>query len=719
MSQMPKRRSAVPLASAVFVIAAAASALLGWWIGSPALASLHTGFGPMPFDAAFGLLVGALGMVCVDREQRTPARAAGAFLIAFGGTVLLEHVTGLPIAIARLLLAAIAPTAALAERMEPNAALALALFGVALVDADSARRDRIHNVGLGVVAGGVEVLGLFALLGSAFGLDPEYGWGRLMSMAPHTAVAIAALGLGPVALAWRKAAADRAQYGPGVAVTALAGMLGSILLAGLLLSDDVRFRRGLVGAELARLENVARRIAEDRVLELERIARRPRGDPGALRAAVADAEGLLSDSDVYESIFEVRPDGSLAWVAPAALAPHAEGLLASLPFASLPPVSGVGGAAATRLDAQRRGSDDLLRVRVPLGGGGALVGILRGQRLLQLAFEDADVRADVLVSGDSGAIYASAPEAQRAGHSEARPLQIRDVAWTVRGWPSDAQLVRTTPPLLALVGGMLLTLVATYALSQRRTALERATAMEQVSHQLARSNEELGRFAYIASHDLQEPLRIVTSFCARLEEKYGQALDESARTYIGFIVEAADRMGELIEGLLRYSRIEGQTQQLERVDCNEALADALAALRALVADTGAEVRCDRLPVVIGSRMLLAQLFQNLISNAIKYCGERRPEVHVAVADRDDRWEFSVTDNGIGIHPRHQHKIFEMFERLTSETKVSGTGIGLALCRKVVERLGGAIWVASRPGEGSTFFFSLPKPRPASVAEPAQ
>jgi signal transduction histidine kinase len=118
-------------------------------------------------------------------------------------------------------------------------------------------------------------------------------------------------------------------------------------------------------------------------------------------------------------------------------------------------------------------------------------------------------------------------------------------------------------------------------------------------------------------------------------------------------------------------------------------------------------------------MLLAQLFQNLISNAIKYSGEKRPQIRVAVAEREDLWEFSVQDNGIGIHPRHQHKIFEMFARLSSETKVAGTGIGLALCRKVVERLGGAIWVASNPGEGSTFFFSLPKLRPAAVAEPAE
>jgi len=701
MSQTAKRRSVVPLASAIFVIAIAAAVLLGWWTGSPALASLYTGFAPMPFDTALGLLVGALGMICVDRDRRAPARAAIVFLIALGGTALLEQITGLPVALARLLLPVIAPAAAHAEYMAPNAALALVLFGVALTQVEPARHDRIHNVALGVVTGGVEVLGVFALLGHVFGLDPTYGWGRLMSMAPHTAVAMAALGLGPVALAWRTSAADRAQYGPSVAVTALAGMIGSILLAGLLLGDDVRFRRELVVSELAHVESVARRITEDRVLELERLARYTRGAPGTQREPIA--KGMVSDSDVYESIVELDANGSIAWTVPAAQAPRErpEGAL----------------AASTRLDVLRRGSQDLLAIRVPLDGGGTLMGILRVQRLLQLAFDGADIRAAVLVSGDAGEIYASAPDAPRAHRSESRALQIRDVVWTIRGWPSDAQLVRTTPPLLALVGGMLLTLIAVYALSQRRTALERATAMEQVSHQLARSNEELGRFAYIASHDLQEPLRIVTSFCARLEEKYGHALDDSARTYIGFIVEAADRMGELIEGLLRYSRIEGQTQQLEPVDCNEALADALAALRALIADTAAEVRCDRLPVVTGSRMLLAQLFQNLISNAIKYSGEQRPLVHVAVVERDDHWEFSVQDNGIGIHPRHQHKIFEMFARLTSEAKVSGSGIGLALCRKVVERLGGAIWVASSPGEGSTFYFSLPRLARAAVAEP--
>jgi light-regulated signal transduction histidine kinase (bacteriophytochrome) len=295
-------------------------------------------------------------------------------------------------------------------------------------------------------------------------------------------------------------------------------------------------------------------------------------------------------------------------------------------------------------------------------------------------------------------------------------LAVGNLLWTIRGWPSDVPLVRTLSPVLALVGGILLTLVATWALSHRRTALERAAAIERVSEQLARSNEELGRFAYVASHDLQEPLRIVTSFCKRLAERYNHALDDTGRTYVGFIVDAAERMGDLIEGLLRYSRIEGQNQELVAVDCNTALADALGALREIVSETAAEITSDPLPTIEGNPLLLAQLFQNLIGNALKYRSEERPRVHVGATEYDDFWELSVADNGIGIDPKYQSKIFEMFERLPSKDGAAGAGIGLALCRKVVERLDGRIWVESTPGQGSTFSFALPKRHSAAVAD---
>src|SRR2546427_453215 len=173
-----------------------------------------------------------------DRHRAgTDAPHSGASLVARGPIPRVEPAAGLDVAVQRLLLGPMAPAGASSRRMEPNAALAFVFFGAALVVARSARRDRIYNVGFGVLAGGVEVLGVFALLGHAFGLDAAYGWGRLMSMAPQTAVSISVLGLGPTAMAWRKAAADRAQDGPGIAITALAGLLGSILLAGMMLGD--------------------------------------------------------------------------------------------------------------------------------------------------------------------------------------------------------------------------------------------------------------------------------------------------------------------------------------------------------------------------------------------------------------------------------------------------------------------------------------------------
>jgi signal transduction histidine kinase len=660
------RRSAVPLAAAAIVAAVSIAVLIGRSTGSPAPLG-WIGFAAMPVDTALGLFGGALGLVCIHRELRLPAHGVAALLIALGSITLVLRWLGIGFP---------------AAHMEPNTALAFLLFGAALVTADP-KRDRIHNVALGVLAGGVEVLGVFALIGQAFGLGSASGWGRLVYIAPLTAASIAVLGLGPVALAWRKAAEDRARYGPGIALAALVGMLGSILLAAMLLGQEVRIQHALLRSELARFENATRRIVDQRVRELERMARRSEHrDPTASGAWLADAESYLADADVYERIIWIDGDGAVREVAPA---------------------SAAAGDSA-----------DLLRISVPLGGQGSLVATLRPQRLLERAFAEADIAAHLAVTGPHGTLYAGSGGELDLDGAETRPLQIGDATWSIRGAPGDLLVARTRSPLFALIGGVLLTLLATWALSHRRTAVERAEAIERVSDQLARSNEELGRFAYIASHDLQEPLRIVTSFCNRLAEKYGSALDETGRTYVGFIVDAAQRMGELIEGLLRYSRIEGQTQQLIAVDCNDALAEALAALHEVVSDTDAEISSDPLPSVRGNPLLLAQLFQNLVGNALKYRGDRRPRVHVAAVEQDDHWEFAVRDNGIGIDPKYQHKIFEMFERLPTPDGTAGAGIGLALCRKVVERLDGRIWVVSSAGEGSTFYFALPKQGPGEV-----
>ncbi len=225
--------------------------------------------------------------------------------------------------------------------------------------------------------------------------------------------------------------------------------------------------------------------------------------------------------------------------------------------------------------------------------------------------------------------------------------------------------------------------------------------------ELKRSNEELEQFAYIASHDLQEPLRMVASYTQLLSRRYKGKLDADADEFIAFAVDGANRMQRLIQDLLAYSRVETKGKDLLETASEVALQQALRNLRGAIEESGALVTHDRLPIVLADETQLVQLFQNLVGNAIKYQGPGVPRIEVsAVRNGGDRWLFSVQDNGLGIDPQYFEKIFGMFQRLHKREEFAGTGIGLAICKKIVERHGGRISVESRPGQGSAFSFTL-------------
>lgn len=228
------------------------------------------------------------------------------------------------------------------------------------------------------------------------------------------------------------------------------------------------------------------------------------------------------------------------------------------------------------------------------------------------------------------------------------------------------------------------------------------------AQELARSNADLERFAYVASHDLQEPLRMVASYTQLLARRYKGKLDADADDFIGFAVDGANRMQHLIQDLLSYSRLTTRGKTLELTETRMACENAVKNLQQAIKDSDAAVVVEDLPAVLGDATHLAQLFQNLIGNAIKYRGDRAPEIRVAATAKEADWIFTVKDNGIGIEPQYFERIFQMFQRLHTRKEYSGTGIGLAICRKIVERHGGSIWVESRPGEGSTFLFSIPR-----------
>lgn len=253
---------------------------------------------------------------------------------------------------------------------------------------------------------------------------------------------------------------------------------------------------------------------------------------------------------------------------------------------------------------------------------------------------------------------------------------------------------------------------ATQDVSQRKETeallVELNNRLKRRAEELANSNVELERFAYVASHDLQEPLRMVTSFLQLLKKRYEEKLDETANQYIAFAVDGAERMKTLIMDLLDYSRVGSNTEPNENVDLNLLVDEIKNLLSKSIDEVKANITIDHLPIMKGNRTQLLQLFQNLISNAIKYHKEGTPSIEIHYTEQEEDHLFEIKDNGIGIDPAFHEKIFVIFHRLHSRSEYTGTGIGLAICKKIIERHNGKIWVKSALGQGSSFFFTLSK-----------
>jgi light-regulated signal transduction histidine kinase (bacteriophytochrome) len=277
-----------------------------------------------------------------------------------------------------------------------------------------------------------------------------------------------------------------------------------------------------------------------------------------------------------------------------------------------------------------------------------------------------------------------------AGHFESRCRHKRGdyrwLAWAVAISPQDQLLY-----------------AAARDITERRLAEEK---LREQAEELERSNRELEQFAYVASHDLQEPLRIVSGYVQLLARRYQGKLDQDADEFIGFAVDGVNRMKSLITDLLAYSRVGSRSREFVPVEMEEIFKQIMEQMKLAIQGANATITHDPLPAVLGDDMQMIQLLQNLIGNAIKFHDTKPPRVHVGVRRQDGDWLFFVRDNGIGIDPQYADRIFVIFQRLHNRDKYAGTGIGLAICQKIVERHGGRIWVDSEPGKGATFYFTL-------------
>src|SRR5262249_23971529 len=230
---------------------------------------------------------------------------------------------------------------------------------------------------------------------------------------------------------------------------------------------------------------------------------------------------------------------------------------------------------------------------------------------------------------------------------------------------------------------------------------------KKTENDLRRANADLEHFAFAASHDFQEPLRMVTIYAQLLDREFGSTLDDSAKSFLKYVLEGTDRMGALLQNLLTYVRASrGTDEPGAEVDCNDVLKDVLANLQIPIQQSGATIQAEPLPKIMCPRIHVLELFQNLVNNAIKYRGSERLCIRIAADRHDGEWIFSVQDNGTGIAPEYQRKIFGVFKRLHGNN-IPGTGMGLAICERLVEQHRGRIWVESELGRGSTFFFALP------------
>ena len=307
--------------------------------------------------------------------------------------------------------------------------------------------------------------------------------------------------------------------------------------------------------------------------------------------------------------------------------------------------------------------------------------------------------------GTDFADYFTDPEKARAGYRQVfQEGSVRDYALEVRRRDGGATPVLYNASVYRdeseKVTGVF---AAARDITERKRAEE---ALNRQAEELARSNAELEKFAYVASHDLQEPLRMISGFSQLLARRYREKLGPEADEFIGYVVDGTNRMQRLINDLLAYSRLGTRGGEFESTDVSLVLERTMQNLRAAIEESGALVSHDPMPTVTADGIQLAQLFQNLIGNAVKFRGEPRPRVHVSARLEGGEWIFSVKDNGIGIEPKYFGRIFTIFQRLHGNTEYPGTGIGLAICRKIAERHGGRIWVESETGKGSTFFFSI-------------
>jgi PAS domain S-box-containing protein len=642
------------LTGAVILIAVAV--LIGWRFGFRPLQTLMIpGSAPMRANAAVGLMFAAVSLWMQrtgppERWRRYAAQGCALLVLTVGALTLAEHLLGVDIGIDQLLFHD--PNldhSAVPGRMPPPAALSCVAIGCALVLLDAAAAKRVVQP-LIMFSG---LTGLAVLVGYVYEESNVYRLGFQLPMAVHMAAGTVLLSTA-IALARpdRGITALLISAGPSGLLTRrlLPPAIALPLVLGWLCL--VGARRGLCGAEFGTALFAVACIIGFVTLIVWSATVLQRADRRGIQAETAARQS----EERFRLLIEGARDYAIFMLDP-------------------------GGRVSTWNPGAERMK------------GYTAVEII-GEHIASF-YPVEDVKRGL-------------PDAEL--QTAAREGRFESEGWRVR---KDGSRFWANAILTALRnehGELLGFSRVTRDLTERKRAEDE---LRRTARELARSNAELEQFAYVASHDLQEPLRAVSGCVELLQRRYDGQLDARAEELMNHARDGAARMRDLINDLLAYSRVSTRGSALASTDCNMALERALTNLSVAIRESGAVITKDPLPTVTGDLTQVTQVLQNLLSNAIKFRGARIPEIHVGAERNGGNWLFSVRDNGIGMEAVYSERIFKVFQRLHTRREYAGTGIGLAICKKIIERHGGRIWVTSQPNEGSTFHFTIPERRSAS------
>lgn len=741
--------------------------IIGWHMGSGALVRGFASFEPMRYNAALGFVISGAGLLLVWAGRRGYAALCSVAVAAVGASVMVEYLFGVDLGIDELFIKD-TMSSANPGRMALSTALAFVLTGVSLFIMSLRTFSGASVVFMGLAGSLVASIGATAVIGYLSGIGSVSVWGGLVAMALPTGVGFLFIGAAVTSFSWGSARGQ--AEGLGRRLPVIVAFVAVLMLSMMLWTMAREQERGNIRRAVSTTAAQAGFDIRDkmglRVQAIERMARRWKSNGHLTKADwESDARLYIDHFEGYYAMALVDRSLGVRWFSlrdkDGAL-PEG-GLFNGIKrFLSLVPRGKPGISPLITLEGGAR----VFLAYVPVSTDGGLDGFVVGVFDSQALFDS--ILLHEVGSGYSVAVY-NGMEAIYTRHSEGETLEwaqeadagIYGTQWTVRVWPSSASIeeMRSALPWVVFYSGILLSVLVSLAVYLGQKAYERARVTEAANlrleaevaerkraedeaerhardlswlnldlekeiaerkraedeaerhaRELARSNAELEQFAYVASHDLQEPLRVISGYVQLLARRYKGRLDESADEFIAFAVDGANRMQGLISDLLAYSRVGSAAREFSLTDCSAAMESAMVNLKTAIQESGAEITRADLPRVLADQSQVIQLFQNLIANAIKYKGNGPPRIHVGATRKGDDWVFSVRDNGIGIDPKYHERIFIIFQRLHGKHEYSGTGIGLAICKKIVEKHGGAIWVESAPGQGCTFYFTIPAAR---------